>query len=82
MKQNRLKHPGNAFTRGNPSGLPIAYKNRNDMKTRVTTNWKTTLIGAIIAAGVFAAILTGKITWMEGSGFLLASGILAWMKDK
>jgi len=81
MKQNRLKHPGNAFTRGNPAGLPIAYKNNRNMKTRVILNWKTTLIGCILLASVVVLAVTKTISIETGIGYTILSLLLLWIKD-
>ena len=51
------------------------------MKKRIIDNWKSTLMGAIIALTCTALVITKQATFAEVSGFLIASGLLAWVKD-
>lgn len=51
------------------------------MKNRIFGNWKTTILGCSIAVISIALVWFGKATFTEVSGFLLASGLLAWVKD-
>lgn len=51
------------------------------MKDRIINNWKSTLLGCIIALGSIVLVWTGKATLEQVSGFLLTSGLLAWVKD-
>ena len=51
------------------------------MKHRIIENWKTTVLGCSIAAVSIALVWFGKATFVEVSGFLVSSGLLAWAKD-
>ena len=51
------------------------------MKKRIIENWKTTTLGISIAVASLALVWFGKATFQEVSGFLVASGLLAWAKD-
>jgi len=51
------------------------------MKTRILTNWKSSLIGLLIAAVSIAAVVFKYATWEEAIGFLTLSGLLTWVKD-
>ena len=51
------------------------------MKNRIIDNWKTTLIGCTIGLVSIALVWFGKATFTEVSGFLVASGLMVWVKD-
>ena len=51
------------------------------MKNRIIENWKTSLLGISIAVVSIALVWFGKATFVEVSGFLVTSGLLAWAKD-
>ena len=51
------------------------------MKNRIIDNWKTTLLGCSIAAVSIGLVWFGKATFAEVSGFLVASGLMVWVKD-
>ena len=51
------------------------------MKNRILNNWKSTLMGVVIALTCAALVITKQATFAEVSGFLIASGLLAWVKD-
>jgi len=51
------------------------------MKTRILTNWKSSIIGLLIAAVTLAAVAFKYATWEEAVGFLTLSGLLTWVKD-
>ena len=51
------------------------------MRKRIIENWKTTLLGCSVAIISFALVWFGKATFVDVSGFLVTSGLLAWAKD-
>lgn len=51
------------------------------IKERVVKNYKTTLLGVIIAAVSVIALKKGYATWDQIVGFLTLSGLLTWVKD-
>jgi len=51
------------------------------MKKRVVDNWKSTLIGAVIAICCGLAMYYKYATFDQVVGFLTVSGLLAWVKD-
>lgn len=56
-------------------------KTRKEMKERIISNWKATIIGLIIAGMCIFLILTKHATFSECSGFFIASGLMMWVKD-
>lgn len=51
------------------------------MKTRVITNWKTTVLAVLILISCGLAIWFKVANWTEVIGFMTLSGLLAWVKD-
>lgn len=51
------------------------------MKNRIFNNPKSTLVGLMIAGICLYLRLKGYATTAEISGFLVASGLLAWVRD-
>ncbi len=51
------------------------------MKYRIIKNWQTTLIGVLISGVCVYLIVTKHATFAECSGFFIASGLMAWVKD-
>lgn len=51
------------------------------IKERIVKNYKTTLLGVVIACLSIIALKKGYATWDQIIGFLTLSGLLTWVKD-
>lgn len=51
------------------------------IKERIVKNYKTTLLGVVIAGLSIIALKKGYATWDQIIGFLTLSGLLTWVKD-
>lgn len=51
------------------------------MKTRIITNWKTTLVGVVIVTLSVLAVVYKYATWSEVVGFMTTAGVMAWARD-